>query len=456
MWYPKIINTDMALYKAIADALEKDIHKGVLKAGDRMPPQRKLAEKIGVNLTTITRAYKEAHQRNLIEARKGDGTFIRHFESTQSHYMETPPLIELGFVNPGTSDIQPIMKAMKRMTSREGLKDIFGYVESQGLKRHRRVASKWLEQYGFRNVNANHVVITSGATNAINCILLSHFKSGDLIATDALTFAGFKQSASLHGIKLIPVKGDQDGMDPNALKNLCLKEDIKGLYLMPNMQNPTATTMSDRRKESLAKLIEAFDLTLIEDDIFAYTNLETNMALSSLVPKHSYFICGISKLLYPGLRIAFVKVPEHHVKRFINALVHTVWMASPISAEILTQLIETGDIYGVASHMRATIALRQMVARDILKPYKISDNHESMYLWLELPSYWLPESFEKAALRIGVNVISAGQFTIPPAPVPNAIRIAITTESDDFRFKDGLMRIKELLDMPPSDSLAIM
>lgn len=66
MWNPKIIDTDRVLYVSIADAIERDILAGVLKANEKMPTQRYLAKIIGVNLTTITRAYNEAKKRGLI------------------------------------------------------------------------------------------------------------------------------------------------------------------------------------------------------------------------------------------------------------------------------------------------------------------------------------------------------------------------------------------------------
>ncbi len=76
MWDLKIINTDKSLYIAIADAMERDIRQGILKAGERLPSQRDLAKKVGVNVTTITRAYKEAEKRGLVASTVGSGTYI--------------------------------------------------------------------------------------------------------------------------------------------------------------------------------------------------------------------------------------------------------------------------------------------------------------------------------------------------------------------------------------------
>jgi DNA-binding transcriptional regulator YhcF (GntR family) len=77
MWLP-VISAEMGpVYLAIASAIAVDIASGRLKAGDRLPPQRLLAGRLGLDHTTVTRAYTEARRRNLVEARVGQGTFVR-------------------------------------------------------------------------------------------------------------------------------------------------------------------------------------------------------------------------------------------------------------------------------------------------------------------------------------------------------------------------------------------
>ncbi|MGQ3027395.1 MAG: GntR family transcriptional regulator, partial [Ferrovibrionaceae bacterium] len=65
------------VYLAIVAAIAADVAGGRLRAGDRLPPQRLLAERLGIDHTTVTRAYGEARRRNLVEARVGQGTFVR-------------------------------------------------------------------------------------------------------------------------------------------------------------------------------------------------------------------------------------------------------------------------------------------------------------------------------------------------------------------------------------------
>src|SRR5215470_18120437 len=75
-WITGFTENGKARYLQIVDLIERAVADGKLNPGDRLPPQRKLAEMLGVDLTTVTRGFGEAHRRNLIESRGPLGTFI--------------------------------------------------------------------------------------------------------------------------------------------------------------------------------------------------------------------------------------------------------------------------------------------------------------------------------------------------------------------------------------------
>src|SRR5688572_14550040 len=77
MWRPRLDRKSAPLYLALADAIAGDVQSGKLRAGDRLPPQRDLADALGVNVTTITRGYTEADRRGLVRGEIGRGTYVR-------------------------------------------------------------------------------------------------------------------------------------------------------------------------------------------------------------------------------------------------------------------------------------------------------------------------------------------------------------------------------------------
>src|SRR5687768_1307813 len=75
-WHPDIRSGSGPVYRAIVDAMESDMCPGQLGAGARLPSQRALARALGVNLTTVTRAMREAARRGLVIGSRGSGTFV--------------------------------------------------------------------------------------------------------------------------------------------------------------------------------------------------------------------------------------------------------------------------------------------------------------------------------------------------------------------------------------------
>lgn len=452
MWNPKIIDTDKVLYVAIADAIERDVQLGVLKPGERMPPQRSLAKIIGVNLTTISRAYKEAENRGLISGTVGSGTYVLQNEkidvSLPGILNRDDEIIELGLV--GSTKVQgyDLANLLISVAEDETLDSLFDYVPSQGLRRHREAASKWIKQYGLE-LDPDRIVICAGAMHAINCCLMGLFEPGDKIAVDSLTFTGFKNAAQLSQIKLEPIAMDTEGMIPESLENICRRSQIKGIYLMPNMQNPTATAMSVKRKQAIADIILRYALILIEDDIYNFTNNTERTALTTLVPDNGIFICGMSKAFLPGLRIAITAVPDRFLCKFIQTVTNTVWMAPAISAELVSRLIESGAALEIINKKRKIIARRLQLAKIILKDFSFQTTENSMFLWLNLPEGWSCADFENIALMEKVRVISAYKFYVGNQLPPNAVRISLGMVKNDEQLIKGLNILVRILKQYP-------
>lgn len=452
MWNPKIIDTSKVLYIAIADAIERDIQLGTLKPNEQMPPQRSLAAIIGVNLTTISRAYKEAERRGLIAGTIGRGTYVLDKDKKNRNLPEIidseDEIVELGLVGSLKVEGYDLSKLLKEVAEDGDLDLLLDYVPSQGIVRHREVAAGWLKQYGLAST-PERIVICSGAIHAINCCLLGLFEPGDRIAVDSLTFTGFKTAAQLSHIKLEPIAMDSEGMIPESLEHVCEKFSIKGIYLMPNMQNPTATVMSTVRKQAIADIILKYGLILIEDDIYNFTNMKDQTALSTLVPDNGIFICGISKAFFPGLRIAFTVVPERFLLKITQAVTNTIWMAPPINSELVTRIIESGMAIEIMNKKKQVIAQRLKLAKIALQEFSFQAADNSLFLWLNLPDGWSCADFENTALMNRVRVISAYKFYVGSQQPPNAVRISLGSVKNDEQLLKGLKVLVRILKQDP-------
>ena len=92
-WSPTIDSAAGPVYEGIVEALERDIASGRLHRGQRLPTHRALARTLGVDLTTVTRAYNEARRRGLTEARVGQGTFVAESRSRPARALKAAVFI---------------------------------------------------------------------------------------------------------------------------------------------------------------------------------------------------------------------------------------------------------------------------------------------------------------------------------------------------------------------------
>src|ERR1700758_3177364 len=99
--------SDAPIYQRLADAIGERIARGELVAGERLPPHREIARSLGINVTTVTRAFSALQQRGLVEARPGRGTLIAIRETEEGSFKSAPSdeagLIDLSVNRPATA-----------------------------------------------------------------------------------------------------------------------------------------------------------------------------------------------------------------------------------------------------------------------------------------------------------------------------------------------------------------
>ena len=117
-WKPVISDRKGAIYTQLAEQLVKDIRNGLLKPGDKLPPQRELADYLDLHLSTVTRAYKLCEERGLICAKVGQGTFVSSDVNTSDTLLyanEELNFVQLGTVLPPYNGNQKVIEFIKSL-----------------------------------------------------------------------------------------------------------------------------------------------------------------------------------------------------------------------------------------------------------------------------------------------------------------------------------------------------
>ena len=179
-WIPTIADRGGPLYLRIVSALSDDIGAGRLHHGQQLPTHRTLAAALGVDLTTVTRAYTEARRQGLTEARVGRGTFVKAGTSQQAR-QAIPPGIDLSMnlpPQPAEADLAGrLAKAFGELRADAGLETYLNYQQPGGTRSERNTAAEWL-QFLVPGVTADRLVIAPGTQSALFCLLLNLVRAG--------------------------------------------------------------------------------------------------------------------------------------------------------------------------------------------------------------------------------------------------------------------------------------
>jgi len=464
-WVPELQGREGPLYRAIADALAADIEAGRLAPGTRLPTHRELAEKVGVTVGTVTRAYAEAERRGLIGGEVGRGTYVRHLASPRPPSSPGPvpsaddTQIELGLNWPATPEGDPTTEALRRtfeaLQRSPELPELLGYQPHAGLLSHREAGAEWVSRFGL-TLPADQVVVCSGGQHAMEVVLKAYARPGDTVLTEALTYPGLKTLASQHHLRLQGVAMDAQGIVPEALEAAC-RGGAKILYCVPNLQNPTGAVMSAERRERLAAIIRAQGLTLLEDDVHGLLLEDRPPPLCALVPESGFFIAGISKLLAPGLRLGYLAAPRRGMERLAESAGLAARMTPPLTAEICARWIREGMADELVTRRRQEALARLELAREVLGEAALrSVRGPAYHLWMELPAHWRSEAFSAQARRNGVSVTASEVFAVGPAVAPGAVRVCLGAPRTQALLRKGLQRLRDTLTGGPAPLATIV
>lgn len=452
-WLPRLAMHGGPRFLQIADALQAALVDGSLKPGDRLPPQRLLAAQLDVDLTTVTRAYDEARRRNLLEGRGARGTYVA------APKVELNPILDLSMNTPPPPagvDFDDMMKqGLSQVLMRANSELLMTYHLGGGSDADRKAGARWLEPM-FGRLDPAQLIVCPGAQAAIAASILALTEPGDIILAEPTTYPGLRTAATQFGRHIVAVEADRHGMVPGMFEEACRRLKPKLVYLNPTLQNPTAITIPEGRRQELASIAQCCNVRIVEDDPYWLLAEAPPPPIATFAPEQVVYISTLSKCLTPGLRVAFVLMRDPQEReRFLAALRSFALMVGPLSAALATQWILDGSAGGLMEGVRKEARMRHRMARDILAG-RYSGAGDGLHVWLELPAYWTPPQLARAADSEGIAVTPAEAFATGSDAV-NAIRISLGSIKDRGRLQAGLQRLSHLLARrPESFSAAVV
>ncbi len=442
MWKPKLKDRKH-LAAEILRALEADIDAGRLARGEQLPTHRELAEDLGVALGTVTRAYALAQTHGLVTGATGRGTFVA-----------SPPAAQEGIIDLSRNLVHREQRDGNIRTLLGGFGDVGKAMllldeeqDPAGVFEHRVTAAAWIRRSGFAPA-AEDMVVCSGVQHAMHTVLATIAKPGDVVVTEAVTYAGIKAIAALSGLQLRGLPIDSEGIEPQAFQDAC-RRGARILYTTPTLHNPTAITMSAERRQEIGGIAERYGAAILEDDVYGFLAPGAPLPLAAYAPANTYYLAGTSKSIAPGLRVAYAVCPRGMQPRVANTVRTTIWETSPLMSALMAKWIEDGTADRTIAFKRVEVASRNELAKRILTQ-ATPPSRTTPHWWIALPEAWRAEDLTDECRRRGVGISAAAAFAINRDDVPAAVRVCLGAVSTQQRLQEGLQIIKELLERGPT------
>lgn len=276
------------------------------------------------------------------------------------------------------------------------------------------------------------IVVTNGTQSALLMLFAGLVGRGGTLATECLTYPPLLTFARHFGFRIVGVPIDSEGLRPDGFAELCTRERPQALYIVPTHQNPTTSVMPLERRRALVAIAREHGVAIIEDDIYSLLSPDAPPPLSALAPEISWHVLGTAKSIAAGMKIAYVTAPstDDAERRFWPGVRGTHWMAAPISAAVMSQLIESGGADRIIAAVTHETRSRQLFARRHLGSIPVTTARDALHLWFPLQERMSRLVLARAAQERGLVVGTSDQFATDAFAAPEAVRIGIGNPKD--------------------------
>lgn len=388
------IESSTPCYLQIYNYIKRSIFSGHLPIGTKLPTQKELSEKFGVNRSTIVSAIELLAADDLIKSNGKAGTFVKN----NAHSLKAPPppnwvdYIQAGSYYPNKSTAQLInnnehrsdiyaltrpelskelfmpemLEAMQKYSALEP--DLLRYEHPNGNFLLRENLCRYYADLGV-TVNPDQILIVSGALQALYLIAAGILFKGSAILTEEQSYIYSVNMFQSAGMRLFGISADKDGMNLDNLEKTHIHTNASILYCVPNFNNPTGTLMGEEKKQKLYQLCQSRKLPVIEDDTYRelYFTKYKPAPLKAYDTNELILLVGsCSKVLFPGFRLGWIVGTKTVIDRLADVKMQIDLGTNAISQNLMNFLFENNYYTKHLDHIRGCLKDRRDLVLDIL------------------------------------------------------------------------------------------
>lgn len=479
-------SSSLPIARQLSDEIRRLVVCGELSSGTKLPSSRHLADQLGIARGTVITAYERLKADGYFEAQGGSGTrvsrnfprvvpetaeiaqprqqvmkqiqnarlsnFARRLLSSEARKPYPEPEIGFYFWRPDLETV-PITQLLSLLSRRSKHfdRELYDYPSDPlGYKPLREAIARYLHRARSVKCGAEQIAIVNGWKQSLDLISRLHIERGDLVAVEDPCYPAIRNAFNLHGGTVYPVPVDKEGIDVDALVHAS-NEPFRLLYVSPSHQLPLGSVLSLRRRIELLSWAGRNGTLIFEDEHdseYCHTGSPI-MPLKSLDEDDRIILQGtLHKVLFPGLSVSYLVLPENLVDVYSRALDEVSEPVPTILQAALADFIRTGYLQRHMRKMRALYhsrrsallnALRQQFGEDL----PVAGDSSGMHLVVRFRCRLTDDELIDQALAAGLAVPSTRDFYVGnPQPGEFMLGYACLTEE---KIIEGVRRLAQII-----------
>jgi 2-aminoadipate transaminase len=299
------------------------------------------------------------------------------------------------------------------------------------------------------------VLVSAGALQAIDLACRVYLRPGDVVVAESPAFANALSAFRNHGARVVEVTVDSEGLDVAEAARLLRRDGLtpRMFFVVPNFQNPTGETLSDRRREALLALAASYDAVVVEDDpygLLRYRGTDIAPLASRGSAAEVVSIGSFSKTFLPGLRVGWVIAAREVIARMAAAKQTMDSSTGTLGQRIVLEFERRGGAPAHVAKLREMYRAKLERGRAALERefagtgVSWNDPEGGFYFWVRLPGEMSSATLLTVALEEGVAFVPGHAFTIA-RDHSAAFRFSISGPTLD-RIDEGVRRLRRAFD----------
>ena len=441
----------MKRYSSLLSDLELKINEGHYRPGQKLPSVRDAAKRYGCSISTVVRAYAELEKLHAIYSIPQSGYYVVD-KPDSAVSVKDDDKIDFSSAFPDLNvfpylDFQHCLnKAIDTYKQQ-----LFAGGDSRGLAKLRQtLVSHLANDQVFAKME--QIMITSGAQRALEILARMPFPNRqETILVEQPSYDIYLRYLEKEGIPVVGIPRSAAGIDLQELERKFKNGGIKFFYTMSRYHNPLGTTYSKEERRAIARLADKYDVYIIEDDYMGDLGEDKSFdpIYAHCRTSHVVYVKSFSKIIFPGLRLGAVVLPEQLVETFRAYKGYTD--TSLLSQAALDVYIKNGMYarhkHKISSQYAARIrAVNEAVGRlNSERWVALSGVHSGVYIQFKLPQTVNLERLMKRLAKRNVAAVTGKQFYLSKwLERDKFLRISVSLVKPE-RIDEGVRMIMEEL-----------